>query len=89
MADLLQITGAVLILAAFAGAQFGWMAPSSVANLVLNAVGSAVLATLALITAQWGFLILEGSWALISVWALLCRPRQRQPVAEHDAADPV
>lgn len=89
MADLLQIIGAVLILGAFAGAQFGWMAPTSVLHLALNIVGSAILATLALITAQWGFLLLEGTWALISVGGLVWRARAGPAVPEHDAADAV
>jgi len=89
MADLLQIIGALLILAAFAGAQFGWLAPSSVGHLVMNAIGSGILAVLALITSQWGFLLLEGAWAIISIGALVWRPRPRPATVEHDAADPV
>ncbi|HVV57323.1 MAG TPA: hypothetical protein VHC45_03095, partial [Gaiellaceae bacterium] len=39
--------------------------------LTLNFAGSFLLAAIALIQSQWGFLLLEGAWALVSAWALL------------------
>ena len=39
---------------------------------MLNAVGSSALAVEALISSEWGFLLLEGVWALVS--SLLVRP---------------
>jgi hypothetical protein len=69
--QLVQIVGALLILAAFAAAQFGWLGTHSRAYLVLNLVGSAILAVLAWYDDQWGFLLLEGVWALVSAWSLL------------------
>jgi hypothetical protein len=42
---------------------------------ILNAVGSAVLAYIAFRPFQIGFVVLEVSWAIISVYALF-RPRQ-------------
>jgi hypothetical protein len=66
----IQIAGAVLILAAYAGTQFGRMDPHSRIYLGLNLIGSAVLAVLAAIDAQAGFLLLEGVWALVSAWGL-------------------
>jgi hypothetical protein len=47
MDQLVQIVGALLILVAFAAAQFGAMDPHSRTYLVLNFVGSLVLAVLA------------------------------------------
>jgi hypothetical protein len=69
--QLVQIVGALLILAAFAAAQFGWLGTRSRAYLVLNLAGSAILAVLAWSDDQWGFLLLEGVWALVSAWSLL------------------
>ena len=37
--------------------------------------GSAVLAVLAFEERQWGFLLLEGSWALVSLWGVIARAR--------------
>ena len=84
MDQLLQILGAVLILAAYAAAQFRLVDADSLAYGLLNLVGSAILAFLALDSRQWGFLLLEGTWAVISLWAVLAllrrsRARSRGP----------
>jgi hypothetical protein len=72
-----QIIGALLILSAFAAAQFGAMDPHSRVYLVLNLVGSAVLAVLAWEERQWGFLLLEAVWAGVSFWGLVQLWRSR------------
>jgi hypothetical protein len=68
--QLVQIVGALLILVAFAAAQFGAMDPHSRVYLVLNFVGSLILAVLAWHERQWGFLLLETVWAIVSLWGL-------------------
>ncbi len=75
MDQLVQIVGALLILVAFAAAQFGAMDPHSRLYLVLNFVGSVILAVLAWQESQWGFLLLETVWAAVSLWGLRPPPR--------------
>lgn len=70
MEQLVQIVGALLILAAFAAVQYDRMRPDSRLYLALNLVGSAILAVLALVESQWGFLLLEGVWAVVSALGL-------------------
>jgi len=68
--QLVQIVGAVLILTAFAAAQFGRLDQRSISYLVLNLIGSVILAVLASVEGQLGFLLLEGVWAIVSAWSL-------------------
>jgi hypothetical protein len=69
--QLVQLVGALLILAAFAAAQLGFADVRSPRYLWANAVGSFVLAAAAWHEGQWGFLLLEGVWALVSAWGLV------------------
>ena len=80
MDQVIQVIGALLILAGFAAAQFGWLRVDSRAYLVLNLLGSLVLAYLAWEERQWGFLLLESVWAAVSLWSLV-RVLRGLPVA--------
>jgi hypothetical protein len=66
--------GAMLILVAYAGHQMGWMNPRRAAYNILNAVGSAILGYIAFHPFQVGFVVLEVTWTVISMYALL-RPQ--------------
>jgi len=66
MTQLVQIFGSLLVLSGFALAQRGVLGQSSRTYLALNLAGSAVLSVAAVITHQWGFLLLEGVWAVVS-----------------------
>ncbi len=81
MDQVLQIAGAILILGAFLLSQTNVLDNRSKIYLTLNLVGSAVLAWLAYADDDWGFLLLEGVWALVSAVSLVraLRPRQAAP----------
>jgi hypothetical protein len=56
----LQIVGALMVLAAFVAVQFRVIQPRSYLSLLLNLTGSGILAVLAYEEQLWGFLLLEG-----------------------------
>ncbi len=66
-----QILGALLILAPFALAQFRLLGAHSWPYLLPNTVGSAILCALALQGQQWGFVLVNGVWALVALWGLV------------------
>ncbi|MFC1438579.1 hypothetical protein ABUW04_09950 [Streptacidiphilus sp. N1-10] len=76
--QLVQILGSVLVLIPFALAQARRVDPSSLSYLLLNLLGSGLLAVDAAVTRQWGFLLLEGVWAVVSLAALSRRPANRR-----------
>lgn len=83
MEQVIQVAGALLILIAFGASQANRMSPHSVVYLALNLVGSVVLTFLALHDRDWGFVLLEVVWALVSAWGLMQVARGRQPRAAH------
>ncbi len=69
--QVVQIVGALLILSGFIGAQLNKLSPQSTLYLVLNLVGSAILTVLGFLEHQWGFVLLEGVWTLVSAYGLV------------------
>jgi hypothetical protein len=80
MTEVLQVVGAMLILTAFAAIQRGTLRPDARSYLVLNLVGGVVLTWVAIEERDWGFLLLEFFWSLVSGWSLIQVLRGR-PVA--------
>jgi hypothetical protein len=66
-----ELVGAVLILSAFVLAQIGRLTTAALSYLLLNFVGSGVLAVVAAIDGDTGFLLLEGVWAAVSAFSLV------------------
>lgn len=62
--------GALMILIAYAGHQMGWMHSDRPIYNILNAVGSGILGYIAFRPFQLGFVVMETTWVLISIWAL-------------------
>lgn len=71
MSELFQVAGALLILAGFIAAQLGRLNPTSALYLVINTLGAGILAVIAAVDRDWGFLLLEGTWTLVSAASLL------------------
>ena len=71
MIQAISIAGSMMILGAYIANQLGRMGPSDLWYVLLNFVGSAILATVAVIESQWGFLLLEGVWAVVSLWSTI------------------
>lgn len=62
-----SLIGAVLILVAYVALQRGWMTREERRFNLLNLVGSLFLTYSAIQDRNVGFVILEGSWALLSL----------------------
>jgi hypothetical protein len=73
MLTVLQIAGALGVLVPFVWVQLGTLQPTAAAYLVPNLLGSSVLTVLAAVGGNWGFLLLEGVWALVAGRSLLRR----------------
>ena len=66
-----EVAGALMILAAFVLNQFAGLDRHGFPYLALNLVGAAILAVVAAVHGQWGFLLLQGVWAIVALWGLL------------------
>jgi hypothetical protein len=69
--QIISLVGAFLILIAFMGNQFGWMNAQSMGYQVLNLVGALLLTATATIGHQYGFIVLEGTWSVVSFIGVL------------------
>lgn len=66
-----SVIGALLVLLPFAASQLGRMSTDSLAYQVSNLAGSAALAVIAVLEVQYGFILLEGTWAVASAYGLV------------------
>lgn len=69
----MSLLGAALILLAFVLNTTRRLRPRSPSYLWLNLIGATGLTYTALLHRQYGFILLEGTWALVAALALLRR----------------
>jgi hypothetical protein len=79
MIQTVSVVGAILILVPFAASQMGKLSTESLSYQWMNLVGSAGLTTVAVIESQYGFILLEGTWAMVSAAGLIRVLRRQRP----------
>jgi len=77
MSAWLQLVGALLVLVPFAWSQIGSLGTQTGIYRWPNLLGSSLLAVLALLGSQWGFVVLESCWALATAWSMLSSAGKR------------
>lgn len=75
--QLISLAGAVLVLAAFAAVQLKRLDSETVVYQLMNMLGGACLCVVAVVTVQYGFILLEGTWAVLSAAGLIRVLRRR------------
>ena len=81
--QIVQIVGALMILAGFILTQGKLLDANSYLYLILNLVGATILAVLAFQAQRWGFVLLEGVWALVALAGLSLRLLGKEPTGTH------
>ena len=73
--QIISIAGAVMILAAYYAFQRGWLGRTHRSYHALNFAGATLLTIVAVLEVQYGFIIVEGMWAILSIPGTLRPPR--------------
>jgi hypothetical protein len=81
--QVVQIVGALLVLAGFVLTQGKLLDADSFLYLILNLAGATILAVLAFQGQRWGFVLLEGVWALVALVSLIFRLAGKEPAGTH------
>jgi drug/metabolite transporter (DMT)-like permease len=76
--QILSVIGAAMILAAYVALQRGKLDKEDRVFNLLNFVGAGLLTVVAIVDRRWGFIILEGTWSLLSLPPLLRGPTTRR-----------
>lgn len=71
--QILSVVGAALVLGAFGLLNAGRLRPDRLTYILMNFVGAGLLTWVAIADRRVGFIVLESSWALMSLLPLLRR----------------
>lgn len=69
--QIVSILGALAVLGAFAADQFGLVDPTRLSYALANFIGATILAAIAVVDQQIGFIVLQGAWAAVSLWGIV------------------
>lgn len=72
-AQIVSVVGSLIILGAYFALQRGLIDSRQRGYSALNFVGAGLLAWVAIVESQVGFILLEGTWALLSIPGMLRR----------------
>jgi hypothetical protein len=85
--QLVSVLGSLLVLVGYVASQFGYLSAKGLAYAFANIVGSGILAVVAALEAQWGFLVLEGAWASVSLIAVVRQKAKANTPRERRASE--
>lgn len=71
LTQIISMAGALLCLVAYVGHQLHWMDAKKWLYSVLNLLGGGILCYVALRPFQAGFVLMEGVWTFVSLFALV------------------
>lgn len=71
MNQVIAFLASVIVLGAYALLQTGKLSNEGRMFNFLNFIATGTLASIAWLEHQWGFLFLEGTWAVVSIYALI------------------
>ena len=71
--QIVSVLGSLLVLLAYVANQLGWLRATGLVYAYANIAGSGILAVIAALEEQWGFLLLEAAWASVSLVAAVRR----------------
>ncbi|MDQ3697590.1 MAG: hypothetical protein M3373_06145 [Gemmatimonadota bacterium] len=74
--QVIALAGAIMVLGAYFALQRGWLAREHWLFNALNFVGAGLLTVVAVRDGRVGFILLEATWALLSLWPLLKREQR-------------